>query len=98
MGENHFAKLPTAAYGIVLLMAAIAYFILKTTIIAAQGEGSALAEATGQDVKGKISPVLYAVAIPLAFASQWIALALYIFVSLMWLIPDRRIESRIDGA
>jgi uncharacterized membrane protein len=98
MGENHFAKLPTAAYGVVLLMAAIAYFILKTTIIAAQGEGSALAEATGQDLKGKISPVLYAFAIPLAFVNRWIAVALYVAVALVWLVPDRRIESRIGGA
>ena len=97
MGENDFAKVPTAAYGVVLLMAAIAYYILKTTIIAAQGDDSTLAEAMGSDLKGKMSPVLYAIAIPLTFVSQWIALALYIFVSLMWLIPDRRIESRIGG-
>jgi uncharacterized membrane protein len=98
MGENHFAKLPTAAYGVVLLMAGVAYYVLKSTIIAAEGAGSTLAEAMGRDFKGKMSPVIYAVAIPLAFASQWIALALYVFVSLMWLVPDRRIESRIDGA
>jgi uncharacterized membrane protein len=98
MGENDFAKVPTAAYGVVLLMAAIAYYILKTTIIAAQGDDSTLAEAMGSDLKGKISPVLYAIAIPLAFVNQWIAIALYFFVSLMWLIPDRRIESRIDDA
>ena len=98
MGENDFAKLPTAAYGVVLLMAGVAYYVLKSTIIAAEGEGSTLAEARGRDFKGKISPVIYAVAVPLAFASQWIALALYVFVSLMWLVPDRRIESRIDGA
>jgi len=98
MGENDFAKLPTAAYGIVLLMAAIAYFILKTTIIAAQGEGSTLAESTGSDFKGKISPVLYAVAIPLAFVNRWIAFFIYVAVALIWLVPDRRIESRIDGA
>ena len=97
MGENDFAKVPTAAYGVVLLMAAIAYYILKTTIIAAQGDDSTLAEAMGSDLKGKMSPVLYAIAIPLTFVSQWIALALYIFVSLMWLIPDRRIESRLGG-
>ncbi|HTK15075.1 MAG TPA: TMEM175 family protein [Acidimicrobiia bacterium] len=98
MGENDFAKLPTAAYGVVLLMAGVAYYVLKSTIIAAEGEGSTLAEAMGRDFKGKISPVIYAVAIPLAFASRWIALALYVFVSLMWLVPDRRIESRIDRA
>jgi uncharacterized membrane protein len=98
MGENDFAKLPTAAYGVVLLMAAIAYFILKTTIIAAQGEGSTLAEAMGRDFKGKISPALYAVAIPLAFVNRWIAFGIYVVVALIWLVPDRRIESRIDGA
>jgi uncharacterized membrane protein len=98
MGENDFSKLPTAAYGVVLLMAAIAYYILKTTIIAAQGEGSTLAEAMGSDFKGKISPALYAVAIPLAFVNRWIAFAIYVAVALIWLVPDRRIESRIDGA
>jgi uncharacterized membrane protein len=97
MGENDFAKVPTAAYGVVLLMAAIAYYILKTTIIAAQGDDeSTLAEAMGRDFKGKISPVAYAIAIPLAFVNAWIAFAIYVGVSLMWLIPDRRIESRID--
>jgi uncharacterized membrane protein len=96
MGENHFAKLPTAAYGGVLLMAAIAYYILQTRIIAAQGPGSKLQEALGSDLKGKISPVVYLVAIPLAFVSQWIAVALYIVVSIMWFIPDRRIESRVQ--
>jgi uncharacterized membrane protein len=98
MGENDFAKLPTAAYGVVLFMAGVAYYVLKSTIIAAQGEGSTLAEAMGRDFKGKISVVIYAVAIPLAFVSRWIAVGLYVAVSLMWLVPDRRIESRIDGA
>jgi uncharacterized membrane protein len=98
MGENDFAKPPMAAYGVVLLMAGIAYYILKTTIIAAQGEGSPLAEAMGSDFKGKISPALYAVAIPLAFVNRWIAFAIYVAVALIWLVPDRRIESRIDGA
>jgi uncharacterized membrane protein len=96
MGENHFDALPTAAYGIVLFMAGVAYFILKTAIIAAQDTDSKLAEALGSDVKGKISPVIYAVAVPLAFVSKWIALALYIVVALMWLVPDRRIESTIQ--
>ena len=98
MGNTHFAKLPTAAYGGVLLLAAIAYYILKTAIIAAQGADSTLATALGGDMKGKISPVIYAVAIPLAFASRWMAVGLYVVVSLMWLVPDRRIESRIDPA
>jgi len=95
MGENHFAALPTAAYGGVLLMAAIAYYILKTVIIAAQGEDSTLAAALGSDTKGKISPVIYLVAIPVAFLNRWVSVALYVVVSLMWLVPDRRIESRI---
>jgi len=98
MGENHFAKLPTAAYGVVLFMAAIAYYVLKTTIIAAQGDDNPLAEAIGSDLKGKLSPVIYLVAIPLAFVNRWISLALYIVVALMWLVPDRRIESRINPA
>jgi len=97
MGENHFAALPTAAYGGVLLMAAIAYYILKTVIIAAQGPDSTLATALGNDVKGKISPVIYIVAVPIAFLNRWVALALYVIVSLMWLVPDRRIESRIHS-
>ena len=96
MGQNDFAPLPTAAYGFVCLMAGVAYFLLKTAIIAAQNEGSALAAATGRDLKGKLSPVIYALAIPLAFVNQWIAVALYVFVSLTWLVPDRRIEAEID--
>jgi uncharacterized membrane protein len=95
MGENHFAAAPTALYGVVLLMAAIAYWILQRTIIAAQGSGSPLALAVGKDIKGKISPILYAVAIPSAFLSSWIAGGLYAFVALMWLIPDRRIERKL---
>jgi uncharacterized membrane protein len=98
MGENHFAALPTAAYGGVLLLAAIAYYILKTVIIAAQGPDSTLATALGNDVKGKISPVIYIVAVPIAFLNRWVALGLYVVVALMWLVPDRRIESRIDSA
>jgi uncharacterized membrane protein len=92
MGENHFAPAPTALYGVVLLMAAIAYFLLQGMIIASQGPDSLLKKAIGADWKGKISPVCYAVAIPLAFWWQWIAMGLYVFVALIWLIPDRRIE------
>jgi len=95
MGENHFAAAPAALYGLVLLMAAIAYYILQLTIIASQGPGSILKKAIGGDWKGKLSPVLYAIAIPLAFWWQWIALGLYIFVALIWLIPDRRIENAL---
>ena len=94
MGENHFAALPTAAYGGVLLAAAIAYLVLQSVIVAEQGPQSKLAAALGRDLKGKISPVLYTAAIPLAFFRQWIADLLYVVVALMWLIPDRRIEAR----
>ena len=92
MGENHFAHAPLALYGIVLLMAAIAYWILQHTIIASQGESSLLARAVGRDIKGKLSPFLYAIAILTAFIEQWIAGGIYVFVALMWLVPDRRIE------
>ncbi len=77
-------------------MASIAYYILQKTIIAAQGSDSTLQHALGRDLKGKISPVIYLSAIPLAFVSRWIALALYIVVSVMWFIPDRRIESQVQ--
>jgi uncharacterized membrane protein len=92
MGENHFAAVPTAVYGGVLLLAAIAYWILQRTIMASQGPASVLATAVGGDLKGKLSPLLYAVAIPLAFIRPWIADAIYVAVALMWLVPDRRIE------
>ncbi|HEX7489443.1 MAG TPA: TMEM175 family protein [Anaeromyxobacteraceae bacterium] len=95
MGENHFAPLPTAAYGAVLLAAAIAYFLLQSAIIAEHGPDSKLASAVGSDVKGKISPLLYAAAIPLAFVRQWLADAIYVAVALMWLIPDPRIAKRV---
>jgi TMEM175 potassium channel family protein len=95
MGENHFAPLPTAMYGVVLLLAAVAYLILQHAIICAQGPGSRLAKAVGRDAKGKLSVVLYAVAIPAAFVHQWIADALYVSVTGMWLIPDRRIEEAL---
>ena len=95
MGENHFATLPTAVYGINLLAAAIAYFVLQNLIIKEEGENSELKKAVGKDFKGKISPVIYIAAIILAFVNQWIADALYVLVALMWLIPDRRIERKI---
>jgi uncharacterized membrane protein len=96
MGENHLAAIPTAVYGFVLLMAAIAYYILQCTIIAREGRDSVLASAVGSDWKGKLSPVLYCIAIPLAFVSSWIASGLYVFVALLWLIPDPRIEREIE--
>ncbi len=92
MGENHFAPAPTALYGVVLLLAAIAYYILQRTIIHGQGPDSLLARAVGRDLKGKISPVIYVVAMPAAFVEPWIADALYVLVALIWLVPDRRIE------
>jgi uncharacterized membrane protein len=92
MSENHFAPVPTALYGVPLLMAAIAYWLLQKSIIAAHGNESLLAVAVGKDVKGKLSLVLYAIAIPSAFVHQWIAGAIYVGVALMWLVPDKRIE------
>jgi len=97
VGENHFGEndltpTPTAVYGFVLLMAASAYYILQRTIIAQQGRDSLLAKAIGRDWKGKLSPACYLAAIPLAFVSPWISNGLYVFVALLWLIPDRRIE------
>jgi uncharacterized membrane protein len=93
MGENDFAELPTAAYGAVLLLAAVAYYILQTAIVLEHGRDSALAVALGRDLKGKISPAFYAVGIPMSFVSRWIGLGLYVVVALMWLVPDRRLES-----
>jgi uncharacterized membrane protein len=92
MGENHFAAAPMALYGFVLLMAAIAYFILQSILIKQQGKDSVLAKAVGKDLKGKLSPVFYLIAIPAAFYNEWISEGLYILVALMWLIPDTRIE------
>ena len=97
MGENHFAKLPAAAYGMVLLMSGVAYVILQQRIIASQGEDSLLKKAIGSDWKGKLSPILYLTAIVLAFVSSWLSMAVYVFVALMWVIPDRRIERILAG-
>lgn len=92
MGENQFAPTPTALYGVLLLLAAIAYWLLQHAIMAKQGEESLLAVAVGKDLKGKLSPLLYVVAIPSAFLHQWIAGGLYVLVAVIWLVPDRRIE------
>ena len=92
MGENHFAARPAALYGVVLLMAAIAYWLLQQAIIAAEGASSVLKTAVGSDWKGKLSPLFYVVAIVSTFWTPWIAEALYVAVALIWLIPDRRIE------
>jgi uncharacterized membrane protein len=92
MGENHFKTVPVALYGIILLMAAIAYYILQTRIISNHGPDSILAKAIGSDFKGKISPILYLLAIGLSWISGWLSGCIYILVAFIWLIPDRRIE------
>jgi uncharacterized membrane protein len=97
MGENHFAPAPTALYGAVLLMSAIAYWLLQQRIIASQGADSLLHKAVGSDWKGKVSPAAYVVAIPVSFWRPEVAEALYVAVALVWLVPDRRIE-RVVGA
>jgi uncharacterized membrane protein len=95
MGESHFAIWPVALYGVVLLFAGFAYFILTRTLISHHGKDSALATALDRDFKGKMSLVFYAVAIPLSFVNSWFACALYVLVAVMWLIPDRRIEKAL---
>jgi uncharacterized membrane protein len=97
MGENHFAASPTAVYGVVLLMAAVAYWMLQQALISAEGAGSVLRRAIGSDWKGKLSPVLYLAGIALTFWRPWAAQLLYVLVALLWLIPDRRIEGAISG-
>ena len=92
MGENHFAPTPAALYGFILLMSAVAYWLLEQAILRVPGGNPVLAAAIGRDLKGKISPVIYLAAIGLSYVSQWIACALYVLVAIMWLIPDRRIE------
>jgi uncharacterized membrane protein len=95
MGENHFDSVPTAVYGVVLLMSAIAYTILLYSITVDQGPHSKLAEALGKDWKGKVSPIIYLIAIGMAFVQHWVSHVLYVTVALMWLVPDRRIESKV---
>ena len=95
MGEHNFAEVPTAVYGIVLLLAAIAYYVLQTVIVRAQHE-STLQTALGRDLKGKMSPVLYATGIALAFVNPKLSFVVYTFVALMWLVPDRRLEPLLD--
>jgi uncharacterized membrane protein len=97
MGENEFAPVPVAAYGLILIMAAVAYFFLVRALIAHGDEHAVIAEAVGRDVKGKISPALYLVAIPLALVAPLASFAIYVGVALLWLIPDRRIERRIQS-
>ena len=97
MGENHFAAAPVTIYGVVLLLSAIAYYILQQLIIASQGPESVLRKAVGGDWKGRASPTLYVLAILIAGWSSWLALGIYVFVALMWLVPDRRIERALQG-
>ena len=98
MGENHFATVPTAVYGVVLLAAALSYYILQTAIIRSQGADSMLARAVGKDTKGKMSPVLYTLGIASAFVHPYLAGALYALVALIWLVPDQRIERTVEAA
>jgi uncharacterized membrane protein len=98
LGENHFASMPTACYGLVLLLAAIAYVVLQRTIIRAQGPDSLLARAVGSDWKGKLSPLLYLAAILLSFRARWLSQAIYVVVALIWLVPDRRIERVLSSS
>jgi len=95
MGENHFARVPVASYGIILLLAAIAYFILVQTLLTLHGPNSLLATALGADFKGKISIVFYCIAIPVALFKPWAAFAMYVLIAVMWLVPDRRIERQM---
>ena len=95
MGANNFASYPVALYGVVLLLAAIAYFILARTLLSIHAPDSVLATALGRDFKGKVSIVPYLIAIPLAFVKPWLACAIYVLVAVMWLAPDRRIEKKI---
>jgi uncharacterized membrane protein len=97
MGENHFATAPVVFYGIVLLLAGVAYYVLEMAIIAEHGRDSALAQALGREWKGRLSVIVYAAAIGLAFVNRWIAVALYVVVALMWLVPDRRLASGLTA-
>ncbi|HET6908938.1 MAG TPA: TMEM175 family protein [Mycobacteriales bacterium] len=98
MGQHHFATTPTAAYGIVLLAAALAYFALQSAIIADQRDDPILKNAVGRDLKGKASPLLYMAGIGLAYVDRWLGVAIYVFVALIWLVPDRRVASAISAA
>lgn len=97
LGENHRAQLPTAIYGVALLMPAISYYILQRAIVRLHGADGALAKALGSDIKGKISPVFYLAGITFAFVEPWVSQAFYVLVALMWLVPDRRIEKALQS-
>ena len=96
MGETHFAAWPVAVYGMVLMLAGCAYYVLSRLLVRRHGEGSALAHAVGRDEKGKASVLLYAAAIPLAFADPRISCAIYVAVAILWMVPDRRIEKALE--
>jgi len=98
MSENHFATIPTAVYGIVLLAAAVAYYLLQWTLLRVEGRDSLLATAVGRDFKGKVSPLLYCLGIGLSFVDRWLGLAVYVVIALMWLVPDRRVERAMTAA
>jgi len=98
MSEHRFPSIPTAVYGVVLLAAAIAYYILQTTLVRGEGKDSKLQAAIGTDIKGKISPLLYCLGIGLALADRWIGIAIYVIVALIWLVPDRRVERHLTTA
>jgi len=98
MSENHFPTDPVAAYGVVLLAAAIAYYILQGTLLRVEGEDSLLAAAIGTDIKGKASPLMYCLGIGLCFANRWFGVAVYVAVAFMWLVPDRRVERTLTAA
>jgi uncharacterized membrane protein len=95
MSERHFPTTPVAVYGIVLLAAAIAYYILQSTLLRGEGADSKLRGAVGSDLKGKISPLLYGLGIGLTFVDRWVGIAIYVFVALLWLVPDRRVERHL---
>ena len=95
MGENHFAAGPTALYGVVMLMAGVAYYFLVRAILAHHGQESRVATAVGRDFKGKVSVLIYVVAVPMAFINRWVTNALYVLVAMIWFIPDSRIERRL---
>ena len=97
MGENNFAPIPVAAYGVVLVAAAVAYYILVRALIAREGRDSVLAIAVGRDTKGTISPLIYAIAIPIALVAPWVSFALYVFVAVIWFVPDLRIERQLGA-
>jgi uncharacterized membrane protein len=98
MSENDFAPVPTAAYGLVLLAAAVAYYVLQETLLRVEGKDSVLARAIGRDFKGKVSPLLYCVAVGLSVVDRWLSVAVYVLIALMWLVPDRRVERAITAS